>query len=209
MRLDLGLAPQTTLMPQRRRRLSAPRDPCGPRLQLRAHPRRPPLTLRAGTEDDVCSLLDVLAGMVRIDHPSPLQGAPGTARVGHLLQDALIIITGGLPVIGARDQAQPIAIDRAEDSLEQRGELGRQGALPRLRHVAQRHRPDTFPTAVQHGDGRCGSLLPSLMLEGYNDAVAPHRQRGPLSSLGCTRRLHPVHHVLDLREVAVGRHARA
>src|SRR5262249_9342094 len=101
-----------------------------------AHPLRPTLTLSAGTKDDVCQLLHVLARMVIIDNPSPLQGAPGTAWVWHLLQDAMVIIAGVIPVIGHIDQTQPITINLAENGLEQRSELGRQGPLARLRHVA-------------------------------------------------------------------------
>ena len=121
-----------------------------PRFSLLPHPLRPTLALSARPQEDRRQLLHVLTRMVRIDNASPLQGAPGTARVGHLLQHALVVSAGVIPIISAIDQAQPVAIDLPEDGLEQRGSLGGQGSLPRLRHVAQIHCPHTFPTAVQH-----------------------------------------------------------
>ncbi len=51
-------------------------------------------------------------------------------------------------LIGHRDQAQPLAIDLPEDALKQSVSLRREGALTRLRHVAQRHGPQTLPTAI-------------------------------------------------------------
>ena len=79
------------------------------------------LALGSRPKDDLRQLLHVLTRMVIIAHPSPLQNAPGTARGWHLLQHALVIIAGVIPVIGDLDPAKPVAVDLAEDSLEQRG----------------------------------------------------------------------------------------
>src|SRR5262245_45774367 len=116
------------------------------------------LALGTRTKDDVCQLLHVLTRMIIIDYPSPLQSAPGTARVWHLLQHAMVIIAGMVPVIGDIDQAQPVTIDLAENSLEQCGELCRQGALTRFGHVAQIHGPQTLPSPIRQGTGRRAAL---------------------------------------------------
>jgi hypothetical protein len=97
VRLDLGLAPQAALVPQRRRRLSAPRDPLGPRVHRLPPPLRPTLALGARTTEDRGPLRPVLTRMGRIAHPSPRQGAPGTAWVWPLRQHARGIIAGGEP----------------------------------------------------------------------------------------------------------------
>ena len=78
-----------------------------------------------------------------------------------------VIITGVISVIGDRDQAQPVAVALAEDGLEQRSSLCRQGSLPRLRHVAQIHGPQPFLTIIEDRDRRRGTLLPYLILEGH------------------------------------------
>ena len=54
---------------------------------------------------------------------------------------------------------------------------------------------------VSHGDPalrRSPWLLPYLMLEGNNDAVATHRQRGPISTLGCACQGHAGHYAAAL-----------
>jgi hypothetical protein len=91
-------------------------------------------------------------------------------RIG--VQHALVVITGVISVIGDRDQAQPVAVDLAEAGLERRGSLCHQGPLPRLRHVAQIHGPQTFPTTLEDQDRRRGAILSYLMCEGHKDAVA-------------------------------------
>lgn len=121
----------------------------------------------------------------------------------------MVIITGVIACIGHRDQAKPFAIDPAEDILEQSVSLRRQGSLPRLRHVAQIHGPQTLPAAISHRDGRRGALLPPPMSQGHNDTVATDRKRGPIPPLGCARLSQPVHDLLDLRAVAVLVHASA
>jgi hypothetical protein len=98
-------------------------------------------------------------------------------RVWHLLHHARVIIAGVIPCIGHRDPAQPLAIDLAEEGLEQRVSLSRQGALTRCTPVPQIHGPQTFPTAIAHRDGRRGALLPYPLLERNNAAVATNRQR--------------------------------
>src|SRR2546427_7180076 len=90
--IDLGLAPQAALVPQRRRRLSDPSDPLGPRVPLLPHPLSPMLALGSRTKDARRQLLHVLTRMGRI--------------------------AGVIPVIRYIDQAQPGAIDLAEDGLE-------------------------------------------------------------------------------------------
>jgi len=43
--------------------------------------------------------------MIEIDDPSPLQTTPGSARVGHLLEHAMIVIAGVITLVGHIDQA--------------------------------------------------------------------------------------------------------
>jgi hypothetical protein len=162
-----------------------------------------------GPKHAIRQLLHVLAGLVIIDHPSPLQRAPGPARVWHRRQHALVIIAGVLAVIGHRDQPSPLALNLAADILQPRVSLRSEGALTRLRHVAQRHGPETLPTAVSHRDGRRGALLPSLMAQGNPDAVTTDRERGAIPPCGRPRLVKPVHHVRDLSAVAGLGHASA
>src|SRR5262249_17762126 len=84
-------------------------------VQLLPHPFSPILTLSARTKDDVRQLLRVLARMVIVDNPYPLQITPRTVCVWHLLQRAMVIIARVIAVIGHIDQAQPLAIDLAEN----------------------------------------------------------------------------------------------
>jgi hypothetical protein len=65
---------------------------------------------------------------------------------------------------GHVDQVKPLAIDLAQDVVEQGPELRRQG------------------------------LLPSPMAQGDKDAVTTDRQRGLISPLGRVRLFEPVHH---------------
>jgi hypothetical protein len=68
-------------------------------------------------------------------------------------------------------------LDLAEDGIQQRGALRREGALIRLRHVAPIHGPSTLPTAIAHRAGLRSALLPYLLAQGNKDAVTPDRER--------------------------------
>jgi len=109
---DGAAKPTTTVRPA----LPLPIGPCFP---LLLHPLGPMLTFGSKTKDDVRQPLHVLAHMIIIDHPYPLQVAPRTAQVWHLLEHAMEIIARVIAFIGHRDQGQPLAIDLAQDVVEQ------------------------------------------------------------------------------------------
>jgi hypothetical protein len=113
-----------------------------------------------------------------------------------------------IPFLGHRDPAQPLAIDLAEEDLEQSVSLPRQGALTRLGMC-----PRYTASDVSHGDRapRWSPWRPPTIssVGAAHAAVATNRQRGPLSTRRRVRLFEPVHHVLDLRDVAVRGHASA
>jgi hypothetical protein len=96
-----------------------------------AHLLGPILSNAPGAKNRVGQLLKVLTSMIKIDNLYPLQYPPGTARIDHLFENAVVVGTGVMAFIADIDQASAVAIDSSE------GVIG-------------------APTAHTLGQGRCG-----------------------------------------------------
>ena len=106
-----------------------------------------------------------------VDDPYPREVAPGTPWIVHFFEYIVVIVTWVVPIIADRDQAEVLAVNVAQDVLEQGGQLRGPSRLSRLWHLPQIHRPQALATAVQyetvavdpsfHSPWRIGTLTPS------------------------------------------------
>jgi len=115
----LGLAPQPVLTPSGPCRLSDARDAIGCGLQMLAHLFCPSSALRRRAKEGLRELLDVQTGMLVVHHASPRQWAPRALGGGHRFQHGVVIVTGVVPVVAARDQAETLRVDVWQDVLDQ------------------------------------------------------------------------------------------
>src|SRR5712692_8173308 len=205
--IALGLTPQAMLTPHSRCRLSHPRDAIGLRFHGLAHLFRPCPTLGRRAKQGIRQLCDGEAGMRVVDDPYPRKVAPGALGIDHLLQHAVVVVTGMVAIIADRDQAQALSVDLAQDVLEQSGQLGRERRLPRLWHLAQIHRADALATAMQYRDGRGRSFLPFPVAHGHIDAISAHGEGRLKPAVGRPGLMQPADDAIDLGRLAGWSHA--
>ena len=94
-----------------------------------AHLFRPCSALGRRAKHGIGPLLNVQTGVIVVDDPSPYECTPGTLWIVHGFQHVVVLVTGVVAIVAARDQAQSLRVDLLQEVPDQGRQLRGQSGL--------------------------------------------------------------------------------